>query len=84
MKLTFQGQTYGLNSAMEAMDQIYGHNAGNLNVLEWFRIDNFKLFSSINNISNSSVLYQHVKWDELPVGSKVGSIGMFGIYSWKE
>ena len=53
MTLTFQDQTYGLNSAMEAMDQIYGHNAGNLNVLEWFRTDNFNLFSSINNVSNS-------------------------------
>ena len=32
--IKFQDESFGLNSAMEAMDQIYGHNAGNLNVLE--------------------------------------------------
>ena len=30
----FKDATYGMNSAMEAMDEIYGHNGDNLNVLE--------------------------------------------------
>ena len=65
--IKFQDESFGLNSAMEAMDQIYGHNAGNLNVLEWFRTDNFKLFSSINYESNLLVLYEYMKRDD-PLG----------------
>ena len=74
-----QDESFGLNSAMEAMDQIYGHNAGNLNVLEWFRTDNFKLFSSINYVTNLSVLYEYIKRDEFTLGSDnlTLSIGMF-------
>ena len=55
-----QDESFGLNSAMEAMDQIYGHNAGNLNVLEWLRTDNFKLFYSINYVPYLPVLYEYI------------------------